>query len=213
MEVYTSEHEQVEALRRWWEKNFKSVIALLVVVIAGVLGWRNWQERTEVQAQAASAAYQLLLDQINEPEKALAAGRALIAQYPDSEYAVLASLAMGATAVNQNDLEGAAAHLRFAMGNAKGQGMKQVAATRLARVLLAQQKPKEALQVLDGVAPEGFDGEFHELRGDIHLALGDRGAARGSYEKAVSAYESIPAKLAIAKMKLDDVADASGSGK
>jgi predicted negative regulator of RcsB-dependent stress response len=80
-------------------------------------------------------------------------------------------------------------------------------------VLLAQQKPKDAQKLLESVSPEGFDGEFHELRGDIQLALNDRAGAHASYQKALLAYASVPSKLAVAQMKLDDVADAAGSAK
>jgi predicted negative regulator of RcsB-dependent stress response len=115
--------------------------------------------------------------------------------------------------VEQNDLDAAAAHLRFAMENADAPGNKQVAALRLARVLLAQEKPKEAQQILDGVAAEGFQADFEETRGDVALALGDRVAARNAYQKAVAGYEGQPAKLGLVKMKLDDLADAVGGGK
>ena len=207
------ENEQVEALRRWWVQNGKFVLIVLVAVIAGVLGWRQWQMSQEAGARAASDAYQGLLDQLQDPAKALDTGRALVAAYPESEYAVLASLAMGAAAVEQNDLDGAAAHLRFAMNNAEAPGTRQVAALRLGRVLLAQQKAQEAQQVLDAVPAEGFAGEFDELRGDIQLSLGDRAAARAAYQQALAGYADASSRSKLLQMKLDDLADATGGGK
>jgi predicted negative regulator of RcsB-dependent stress response len=213
VEIYQSENEQVEALRRWWEQNAKFVIVLLVLVIASVLGWRQWQAHRESQARAASDAYQQVLNSRGDPVKTLEAGRALVSEYPKSEYAVLASLAMAAAAVEQDDLDSAAAHLRFAMANSDAPGNKQVAALRLARVLLAQQKPKDAEQVLAGTSAEGFQADFDDVRGDIALALGDRGAARTAYQKALTGYAELPAKASLVKMKLDDLAEPAGEKK
>jgi predicted negative regulator of RcsB-dependent stress response len=212
VEIYETEQERVEAFKKWWEQNGKYAIAAVVVILAGVFGWRQWQGYQENQASAASDVYQKMLD-ARDPAKVIEAGRAVVAQYPGSEYAALASLEMAAAAVAQNDLDGAAAHLRFALDNGKAPGDKQVAALRLARVLLAQQKGKEALQVLDGVKPEGFEGDFEEVRGDIALAAGDRVAARDAYQKAVTNYGSNNGKARLAQMKLDDLSDAVGGAK
>lgn len=207
MDVYTSEHEQVEALRRWWDKNGRLVLIGLVLMAAAVLGYRAWNDHRNGIAEAASAEYQQLLEQMGNPEKVMEQGRAIVANYPDSQYAALASMAMATAAVRQNDLDAAAAQLRYAFDHAKMAGLKPVVALRLAAVLSAQGKPKEGLALLDGVEPGGLAGAFAEARGDMHLALGDKAAAREAYRKAVAEYASLPSRLNIVNMKLDDLAE------
>ncbi|MGE0081385.1 MAG: YfgM family protein, partial [Thiohalomonadaceae bacterium] len=193
MDVYTSENEQVEALRRWWEKNGRAAIIAFAVVIAAVLGFRAWQEHKNARAAEASAIYQQMLEQ-EDPAAVLESGRSLLANYGDTAYASLASLAMAAASVQQNDLDAAAGHLRAAMDAAKIPGIRQAAAVRLARVLLSQGKAKEALAVLDGTDPTGLRGAVEEARGDAQLALGDTAAARQAYQNALAAYGDVPTK-------------------
>ncbi len=53
MDVYRTDEEQVEALRKWWLENGKSVIAGIVIGFSAIFGWRAWQDHTIVQAEAA----------------------------------------------------------------------------------------------------------------------------------------------------------------
>jgi predicted negative regulator of RcsB-dependent stress response len=206
--VYTSENEQVEALQRWWEKNGRSTLIAIAVAIALVLGWRGWQEHRATRAAEASVLYQQVIEQ-QDPAKVLESGRALLADYGDTAYASLASLAMASAALEQDDADAAAAHLRAAMEGAAIPGIKQTAAVRLARVLLSQEKPQEALAVLDSTEPGGLRGAFEEARGDVQLALGNKAAAREAYQNALAEYGDVAAKQNLLRLKLDDLAGAA----
>lgn len=205
MDVYTSENEQVEALRRWWAKNGRFAIIAFVLLIAVVLGYRTWQEYKSERAAEASAAYGHLLAQ-DDPAQVLENGRWLLANYGDTAYASLTLLAMAAASVQQNDLDAAAGHLRAAIDAATIPGIRQTAAVRLARVLVSQGKAKEALAVLDATDPAGLRGAFEEARGDAQLALGNTAAARKAYENALAEYADLPAKQDLLRLKLDDLA-------
>lgn len=208
MDIYNSEQEQVEALKAWWDKNGRMTITALVVVLASVLGWKSWMGHNQQRAEAASVTYQQMLDVLDSnPDKAMELGRGVVAEYPDSSYAVMASLAMAKVAVAKKDLDAAAAHLRLAMGQAKLEEFKQLARLRLAEVLLAQGKADEALSLLPAEAASSFRGSFAELRGDILLSQGKRDAARDAYTNALAGYTSVPEKRTIVQMKLDDLAE------
>jgi len=209
VEVYRTEEEQVEALKRWWDENGRSVIIGVVLALAAVFGWRAWQDHQRGQAEAASTEYQLLLDRLNagEGREVTEIGRRIIGQYPTTPYAVLASLALAQQAVDQADLDGAAAHLRWALDNSKLPEVKQLAKVRMARLLIAQQKPEQALQELGGEAGS-FSALYEETRGDAYLALGKRAEAAQAYSKALAGYGDVPAKQQLLRMKLDDLADA-----
>ena len=43
MSDYLTDEEQVAKLKSWWDENGVSVIVTLVLVVAGVVGWR-WYE-------------------------------------------------------------------------------------------------------------------------------------------------------------------------
>lgn len=207
MDVYTTEEEQIEALRRWWKQNGRSVLMLLVLVLLAVFGWRTWMGYETSRAEAASVQYERLMGLLEtEPAKAVEVGQELVGQYPSSTYAALASLSLARVAVEGGDLEQAEAHLRRVAESAKPPELRALAQLRLARVLLAQGQLDEA-QKLAETESAGYRAAFDELRGDIYLARGERGKARAAYTNALAGYD-VPSKQSIVQMKLNDLADA-----
>lgn len=203
MEVYNSEQEQVEALKAWWDKNGRSSLVTLVLFLMAVFGWQQWDGHRKGVAEAASTHYQKMMGMMEQDSNnAIEAGRALIASYPDSIYAVMASMAMARLAVEQKDLDAAAAHLRSAMQNSDQPELTALARLRLARVELAQGKPDAALTTLGSEKSAAND----ELRGDILLAQGKPDEARASYTRALEGYVETPDKHELVQMKLDDLA-------
>lgn len=210
--VYETEEEQLEALRRWWSENGRAVIVGVVLAVAVVFGWRTWVQHRRAQAEGASVAYQMLLQQINSGEnrKVSELGRQIIGTYPTSTYAVLTSLTMAQQAMDRKDLNAAGAQLSWAVQHAKIPELKELARVRLARVLIAQGKAQQALQQLnDGTA--SFDAMIEEVKGDAYLALGKRADAYRAYNKALSGYGDVPAKQQLLRMKLDNLAGAEAS--
>ena len=61
MDVYKTEEEQVEAIKKWWSENGKSIIAGIIIGIAAIFGWRGYENHTAMQAKAASMLYEQLL--------------------------------------------------------------------------------------------------------------------------------------------------------
>jgi predicted negative regulator of RcsB-dependent stress response len=208
VEIYNSEQEQVEALKAWWDKHGRSVIAAIVVGLLSVLGWKSWMGHQAERAAAASSQYQQMLEVLDsEPARAMELGRALVAEYPDSSYAGMASLAMAKAAMAEQDSDAAAAHLRLAMTQAEPQEFRELARLRLAEVLLAQGKADEALALLPSEAEPSFRASYAELRGDILLSQGKHDAARDAYSNALAGYNEVPEKRNLVQMKLDDLAE------
>ena len=210
MEIYNSEQEQVEALKAWWDKNGRSALAALAVFLLSVLGWQGWNDHRNQVAEAASSNYQQMVELMGEDSaKAMEAGRALIASYPDSIYAAMASLAMAKLAAEQQDLDGAAAHLSAALQRSEQPELTALARLRLARVEMAQGKLDAALATL-GAADSAAS---NELRGDILLAQGKSDEARAAYAKALDGYADAIDKRELVQMKLDDLAVAKSEAE
>lgn len=211
MELYNSEEEQVEALKAWWDKNGKSVIIAIVVMLLGVFGWQTWQKNQRSQAESASIGLQKVMDSLQtSPDAALEAGRELTAQNPAGVYSGMASLAMARAAVEKNDLDGAAAHLQAALKDGDQPELQQLARLNLARVLLAQGKTDEALrQLLTGQAGS-MQAAYDELRGDIMLAQGKTAEARNAYINALTGFRDSAEKKELVQLKLDDLAERIG---
>jgi len=215
MEVYASEQEQVEALKEWWKENGRAVVIGIVLALVAVFGWRTWQSHVRGQAVAASNEYQMLLNHLDagESREVTEVGRRIVGEYPTTAYAVLASLTMAQQAVDQNDLDGAAAHLRWAMEHSKVPELKELARVRLARLLVAQGKADAALQELSGAKESSFAALVAETKGDAYMQQGKRVEAHQAYSDALAAYADVPSKQQLLRMKLDDLADAAGAAK
>ena len=61
MDIYQTEEEQVEALKKWWAENGKSAVFGVVLGLGAIFGWREWQDYETARAMAASELYQELV--------------------------------------------------------------------------------------------------------------------------------------------------------
>ena len=67
---------------------------------------------------------------------------------------------------------------------AKEEEVRDVARLRLARVLLDEKNPAEALKQLETKHGESFTGLYAELKGDALIASGKPAEARAAYQRA-----------------------------
>lgn len=212
METYDNEHEQVEALKAWWDKNGTRVIIAIVILLAGVLGWRYWLDAKHREAEAASEQYMKMLEVVqSKPDQAIEIGRQLVSAHSGSSYASMASLVMASISLEKGDKESASAQLRWVMEKGKQNELKEIARLRLGRLLLDMGKADEALALVAKSDNPSFRAAYDELRGDILLAQGKRAEARNAYTNALAGYNDVPAKQNLLQMKIDDLADAKGS--
>lgn len=210
MEGYASEQEQIEALKRWWKANGKSVILGIALGLAIVGGSKWWMDSKQGQAEAASDQYEQVLQEIQQGEGAAAVERGgrVMQDFASSNYASLTALVLAKYKVGQSDLEGARYYLQWVVDHAANASFKDVARLRLAQVLLAMGETTEALQSVEAADTTIFPGPALELKGDILIAMGRRDEARQAYS-AASATES-GADVSRIQMKLAEV---GGTGK
>ena len=101
MEQYRTEEEQVEALRRWWNENGKSTVAVIVIALAAGLGWQAWQRESGNQREQASDLYQALLRANDTPApssgpQGVELAERLKTEFSGSSYAQFAALQLAA---------------------------------------------------------------------------------------------------------------------
>jgi len=189
VEGYESEKEQVEAIKKWWKANGKSIIVGVVLGISLVLGGRWWLASQHKQSELASDQYEQVLQEIRkgDDKAALERGGRLLETFAKSNYAVLTALELAKLKVDQSDLEGARYFLQWVVDHSSQPQFKDVARLRLARVLLAKGDKAGALQMVNTVDIKTFAFPVQELKGDILLAEGKRAEARAAYSAAADA--------------------------
>lgn len=208
MEIYSTEEQQVEAIKSFWKENGNAVILGVVLGLGGLYGWKYFSNLKVEKAQAAAVAYDDLTKKMGEKDADLVAlASQLNAQHGDTAYPLLAALIAAKHAVDNNDLATAKTELSNALALTKDPVFTATIQLRLARLELALNNVDAALAIVNGTFPDAFKATQHEIKGDALLAKGDKAQARVAYQVAVDASgTNINNNL---QLKLDDLATAT----
>jgi predicted negative regulator of RcsB-dependent stress response len=209
VEVYRTEEEQVEAIKKWWRENKWSLVGGIVIGVGALWGSRLWLDNRDAFTAAASAEYQMMLQQVSGDQTEQAAEQAaqLLGQYADTPYAALAALVLAKIKLEEGDAVAASSHLRWTLDNAEQETVRHEARLRLARLLLAQDKGGEALTLLNAVDAGAYEADYQQLKGDIQLAVGQSGAARTAYTRALAVLAPTAPSRQLLQVKLDDLGE------
>jgi predicted negative regulator of RcsB-dependent stress response len=205
VEIYDTEEERLDAVKRWWKENGQSTIIGLGLGIAVILGWNYWQEHKKAQAGQSSALYSQLIQAIGTDKKDSAEKLAerLKEQYPKTEYAAYSGLFLAKLKVQQGDVAKAQTILKeIAAGSNKE--LSNIAKIRQVRLMLASGEYEQGLQLINDVDPatsSSFSGNYDELVGDLYVALDRLDEARSSYQKALENGYKSP----LLQFKIDDL--------
>ena len=208
MSEYLSEEEQVEALKKWWKENGRSVVAGVVIGLGAVFGWQAWSQHQQQVAEQASHRFAQM-------QFAMEAGKydavekqaeLLATEHADSSYTLFAALYKAKIKQERGDSAGAQEELEWLLANTDEPGLQQIARLRLVRVLLEINDTEKAAAVLAQADSDNFAGEFAALRGDLANMQGDSEAARKAYQRAL---KMGVADSDIVLMKLDDLTAAT----
>ncbi len=220
MALDTTEEEQLETLKRWWADNGTSLLTGVVVVLAALFGYRQWEASQQSTAGQASDLYQQIAQLavanvstlVTEDDllTAQAAYSQLKDQYASSIYTRYAALALATFRAENNELDAAAAELQWILDN-PSLGMLQdadeelfvIARQRLARVKLAQGDAQGALDLVRAADSGNFVAGHAEIEGDALLALGDAEGAKAAYQRALDA--TTDGNPAVLRLKLQDL--------
>lgn len=208
MEIYQTEEEQVEALKKWWKENGNSVIFGVVLGLGAIFGWREWQDYKIEQSASASMLYQQMVAASRENNAKTVRDKAMeiTTIYENTAYAVFARLALAKIEVTNGELDAAAGDLQWALDNTSQESLRHVIYLRLARVLIAQGKLVEASTVLETNSDKGeFSVSYQELEADILRLENKVDAARAAYQQALNMAQTSGQETIIIEMKLDDL--------
>lgn len=189
MAEYDTEEEQVKALKDWWNENGRSVIAGVVIGVAGLGGWKYWTNYQEQQSQIASALYSGIRNAIvaqDEPA-IIATATELKQNYTSTPYAAHGALLLAKAKADKDDNAAVIENLQWAIDNSKEHSIKAIAQLRLARVYIEDNALDSAEALLSQEYPLAYQSLLMEVRGDLFVSRGDIPAAREAYERAIDA--------------------------
>jgi len=207
LDIHRSEEEQVEALRAWWVENGQSAVFGVALGLAAIFGWRAWQSHQVAQAEAASVAYQKVLEASLQPgsDEIRKQAETLLQEHPGGSYAVFGNMMLAKAAVDAGDLEKAANLLGAAMKENKDDVLELELRLRLAQVQSALDRQADAIATLNVAVGKDYQAAFDELRGDIEFRRGNTDDARTAYERALSTAREAGDDVSVLELKLDNL--------
>ncbi|MDJ0807873.1 MAG: tetratricopeptide repeat protein [Gammaproteobacteria bacterium] len=209
MSSYLTEDEQVEALKKWWKENGKSVLSGLILGFGIIFGWQGWDRYQTSQGEHASMLYTTMENQFASggDDQGTETAKRLIGEHSSSVYATFAAFQLAKVAYQKGEKASAKSHLQWALDNAPDEALAGVARLRLARVLIDMQEWDAAQTLVEG-AGDLMPGEFARLQGDIAQHRGDLDGAREAYQRAIlQGVENAD----LVRMKLVDLGDGEAS--
>ncbi len=214
MEVYVTEEQQVEAIKKWFNQygNMLSWVVIIVAfIISGALYWRHHQQ---VVRDAASDEYMALLEGLEKNDKDTINSKAqtLIKEYEASPYASLAEFVIAHQAIDENELAKSEEKLKWIMGHSSQKNFDDIARIRLMRLLISQNKLDEAMKYYsDKKSP--YLTLMAELKGDILVKKKDLNGAKQAYALALEQAPEESMHGPLLKMKMQELGIESAQAK
>lgn len=206
MSDYLTDEEQLDKLRKWWEENGLMLAGAVVVAVAGVIGWNWYGER---QSEAVANSSDLYVDYLSaEGAERETIEATLASRYPDSIYRVFILLRHARADSENENPQTALGALNEALALVDDDKLADVIRLRIARVEQELDRSDAALATLGQVRSIGLRAHVLELKGDIHMARGERALAHEAYSAALKEAGE-DAQRPLLKLKVADTADAN----
>jgi predicted negative regulator of RcsB-dependent stress response len=206
-EDYLTDDEQLEQVKRVVAENWVWVLGGIVLGAALIFGYRYYDGYRNERALRAASQFGDMTSALERDDrnKARQIAAVLVKDYPTSPYADQSQLVVARLYVDDGQLANAVVPLTQVMNNSKDAELRHIARLRLARVLIDQRKPDEAIKTLAEDSWGAFAGRAHEVRGDAFYAKNDVKSAVTEYKAALSGGDAGSVDSALLQLKIADL--------
>ena len=212
MSDYSTEEEQIAAIKNWWKNNGNSLLIGIGLALIVVFGWKAYQSGVVESKTEASLLYQQMIGaatstEFSDPEEGSTVSylaKELKTKFSDSEYAIYAALFIAKELVADAKYDEAKNEFNWVLDNTEDQRIVHIVNGRLARIYSIQGDNEAALKLLVATDP-AFEASFQEIIGDIKLRLSEKQAAISAYTKAYQLVKSNPQSLPLLAVKLSNL--------
>lgn len=183
-----TEEEQLQAIKKWWQRYNTPILILFSVIMLSAAGYRYWNWHYEQSLTQASTVYERLMVSFSEHKNKEIRSYAnqLIKNYDKTVYADAARMTLAKVYVEKDQNDKAKQLLDDVVMHSKVPAFKQIAKIRAARLLVAQKSFDKALNELAVIDDNAYMSIVNELKGDIFVEKGEYQQAIKSYKQAIS---------------------------
>lgn len=203
MSYNISDKEQIQVIKDWWKKNGKVIILgiiLFLVLNSSVIYMRKYN--AQYKTNASDTYTRLISSQSqNKIDEVKLFADELQKKYPRSIYASLGLLIQAKNEVEKGKLDSAFNDLMWIINKHKDTKISQIARLRAARILLSENKPQEALKLVNKIDDDSYQVAIDELKGDIALSMQNKNTALKEYQHALDGSVKLDIKSPLLNMK------------
>jgi predicted negative regulator of RcsB-dependent stress response len=200
IQVDSTEEDQVDQIKKWWNSNGKQIIVGAVIGLAGIWGWNTYSDYQDKQSLNARSLYLSYASDSNN----LGAYDKLTTDFSSSTYSDQAILLMGKYLFDAGSYTEALGVIEPLINNPSSV-IANTVALRAASIYLQLGQHDQALSILEGQSEDGFSGLIYNLIGDIYLDLGNRAEAQKHYSLAIDNVTANSNLSQLIQIKLDDL--------
>lgn len=205
-EEYQTEEEQIDAIKRWWKENGRSIILGFVLGIGGIGGFRYWQANVDEQAKVASTSFEEVVAlSANDKKVFLDKVADVESMHSGKSYADLTAFVAAKKLVDLKDYNAAKQQLQWVVKNSAHDGFIHIAKIRLVKVMLQLKENTDALNLIKDSKAKGFESTYAELRGDVYSVLGIYTKAKAEYQLALNKINPGDRRAATIEMKSNNL--------
>jgi len=209
---YSTEEEQIAAIKNWWKNNGNSLLIGIGVALIIVFGWKAYQTNVVESKTEASTLYQKMISaatttDLSTPEEGSTVNylaTELKTKFSDSEYAIYAAMFIAKESIADAKYDQAKSELNWILTNTDDQRIIHIVNARLARIYSIQGDNDAALKLLTATDP-AFEASYQEIIGDIKIRTNEKQAAIKAYSKAYQLVKSNPQASPLLAFKLSDL--------
>ncbi len=202
-----TDDEQLENVKAWFSQNGTWLAGGVVLGALILGGYRYYTGHKDTEALKAAARFNEMSTAMdkNDRGKTKSLATELKKDFPDTPYADQADLMLARLAVDAGELANAVEPLTRVMNGSHDEELRNIARLRLARVLIDQKKPDEAINLLATVPAGSFAARMYEVRGDARFAKNDMPGAIKEYQSALGVADVRGIERGLLELKLTDL--------
>ena len=200
IQVDSTEEEQVDQIKKWWNSNGKQIIAGAVIGLAGIWGWNTYSDYQDKQSLNARSLYLSYASDSNN----LGAYDKLTTDFSSSSYSDQAILLMAKYLFDAGSYTQALSVIKPLINNPSSV-IANTVTLRAASIYLQLGQHDQALLILEEQSEDGFSSLIYNLTGDIYLDLGNREKAQNYYSLAIDNVTENSNLTQLIQIKLDDL--------
>ena len=203
---YLTEEEQIDAIKRWWKENGKSIVLGLVLGIGGISGFRYWQGSVDEQARVASMQFdEVVAISSDKKDMFLEKVESIQKEHAGKSYADLSALVAAKKLVAEKDYQAAKKQLQWVVDNSEFDSFVHIARIRLVKVMLQLKEAAAGLELIKDIASSSFDSTYAELRGDIYALQNLNVKAKAEYQVAINKINDGDNRISSIQMKSNNL--------